>query len=178
MVEKAIKFATKMHEGQVRKGTTRPYIEHPLEVGRLVSEMTSDEEIISAAYLHDTVEDCNVTVEELEELFSPRVAHLVAQESEDKKRSWQERKQGTIDRLRNEPMDVRLIAMADKLSNIRDIERDYPEEGEAFWNRFSMKSKECIGWYYKGLKESLREGLSDTKQYQEYKEICERIFGE
>lgn len=178
MVERAIEFATKMHEGQLRKGTQRPYIEHPLEVGRLVSEMTSDEEIISAAYLHDTVEDCGVTVEQLEEMFSPRVAHLVAQESEDKSRTWQERKQGTIDRLREAPEDVRLIALADKLSNIRDIERDYPEEGENFWNRFSMKSKERIGWYYKGLKESLREGLRDTKQYQEYATICERVFGE
>ena len=58
MVQKAIDFATKVHEGQYRKGTDRPYIVHPMEVGKIVSTMTQDEEIISAAILHDTIEDC------------------------------------------------------------------------------------------------------------------------
>ena len=48
MVQKAIDFATKVHEGQYRKGTDRPYIVHPMEVGKIVSTMTQDEEIISA----------------------------------------------------------------------------------------------------------------------------------
>ena len=101
MVERAIAFATKAHEGQFRKGTTRPYIVHPLEVGRIVATMTDDEEIISAAILHDTVEDCEgVTVERLTREFSDRVANLVAQESEDKSKSWYERKSATIERLR------------------------------------------------------------------------------
>ena len=59
VIEKAIMFATQAHEGQVRKGTDRPYIVHPLEVGRIVASMTEDEEIISAAILHDTIEDCD-----------------------------------------------------------------------------------------------------------------------
>ena len=58
MIERAIAFATRAHEGQFRKGTTRPYIVHPLEVGEIVASMTDDEEIISAAILHDTIEDC------------------------------------------------------------------------------------------------------------------------
>ena len=58
MINKAIEFATKAHEGQMRKGTKRPYIVHPMEVGDIVSSMTRDEEIISAAVLHDTIEDC------------------------------------------------------------------------------------------------------------------------
>lgn len=65
VIEKAIMFATQAHEGQVRKGTDRPYIVHPLEVGRIVASMTEDEEIISAAILHDTIEDCEEITEEV-----------------------------------------------------------------------------------------------------------------
>ena len=58
MIEKAMKFATRAHEGQFRKGTQRPYIVHPVEVSEIVAEMTDDEDVICAAVLHDTIEDC------------------------------------------------------------------------------------------------------------------------
>lgn len=94
MVDRAIEFATKVHDGQFRKGTKRPYIVHPIEVGDIVSSMTHDEEVISAAILHDTVEDCkDVTVEKIAEMFSARVAFFVAQESEDKSRSWKKERE-------------------------------------------------------------------------------------
>lgn len=79
MIDKAREFATKAHDGQFRKGTKRPYIVHPIEVGDIVSTMTTDEEVISAAILHDTIEDCEgVTERMLAELFSARVAGMVA----------------------------------------------------------------------------------------------------
>ena len=65
MIDRAIEFATKAHKGQYRKGTKRPYIVHPMEVGEIVSSMTTDEEIISAAILHDTIEDCKGITEEV-----------------------------------------------------------------------------------------------------------------
>ena len=84
MINKAIEFATRAHAGQFRKGTRRPYIVHPIEVGDIVSTMTKDEEIISAAVLHDTIEDCaGVSRELLAEEFSERVAGIVAQEIQD-----------------------------------------------------------------------------------------------
>ena len=74
MINKAIEFATRAHAGQFRKGTRRPYIVHPIEVGDIVSTMTQDEEIISAAVLHDTIEDCEgVSREILARKFSERV---------------------------------------------------------------------------------------------------------
>ena len=74
MINKAIEFATRAHAGQFRKGTSRPYIVHPIEVGDIVSTMTKDEEIISAALLHDTIEDCQgitreVLAQEFQESF-------------------------------------------------------------------------------------------------------------
>ena len=178
MVARAIAFATKAHEGQFRKGTKRPYIVHPLEVGEIVATLTFDEEIISAALLHDTIEDCQgITREVLAREFSERVAALVAQESEDKSKTWFERKSHTIEHLKYAPYEVRMIGLADKLSNIRDIDRDYPVMGEELWNRFRMKDKEIIGWYYKGIMEALSEAFQGVDAYEEYCRLVEKNFG-
>ena len=179
MIEKAIAFATQAHEGQVRKGTSRPFIQHPLEVGKIVASMTEDEEVISAAILHDTIEDCeSVTEEMLCERFTPRVASLVALESEDKSKTWMERKGATIAHLKVAPREIQMIGLADKLSNMRDIDRDYPECGEELWNRFRMKDKQVIGWYYKSIRESLKDAMDGTEAYREYCELVGKNFGE
>ena len=172
-------FATEAHAGQMRKGTKRPYIVHPKEVAEIVATMTDDEEIIAAAWLHDTIEDCeNVTGEILQAKFGNRVAAIVIQESEDKSKSWMERKGHTITQLNTEPREVQLVALGDKLSNIRDIDRDYPVVGEKLWERFRMKDKQIIGWYYKGVQDSLRKLLGHTEAYKEYSDLVDKIFGE
>ena len=178
MIQRAIAFATKAHDGQLRKGTMRPYILHPLEVGVIVARMTEDEEVISAAILHDTIEDCEgVTAQMIEQMFSKRVAELVQKESEDKSKTWMERKGATIQHLKVAEREVQMIGLADKLSNIRDIDRDYPECGEELWQRFRMKDKETIGWYYKGVEEALRKSFSEVPVYIEYRSLVEKIFG-
>lgn len=177
MIDKAIEFATKAHEGQFRKGTKRPYIVHPVEVGDIVSGMTRDEEVISAALLHDTIEDCEgVTQRVLAQEFSERVAWMVAQESENKSLSWMDRKKSTIERLRNAPREVKMIGLADKLSNMRDIDRDYPVYGEELWNRFRMKDKNTIGWYYKGIRDVLEPEFAGIDAYEEYCRLIRKNF--
>ncbi len=176
MINRAIEFATKAHEGQFRKGTKRPYIVHPIEVADIVSTMTKDEEVIAAAVLHDTIEDCGVTKDELAELFSDRVAELVARESEDKSKSWMERKSTTIENLKTAPTDIRMIEMADKLSNMRDIDRDYPMYGEDLWDRFNMKDKDTIGWYYKSIRDVLKDEFSGVPAFEEYCRLIEKNF--
>lgn len=179
MFQEAVEFATKAHEGQVRKGTKKPYIVHPLEVAEIVADMTSDEEIRSAAVLHDTIEDCTgVTEEVLRSHFGERVAALVAGESEDKSKTWEERKGTTIRRLKTESRDLQIIALADKLSNMRDIDRDYPVLGENLWMQFRMHSKQAIGWYYKGIKEALRDQFQDVPAFQEYCRLVRKHFGD
>ena len=177
MVDRAIAFATKAHEGQLRKGTQRPYIVHPIEVGDIVSTMTRDEEIISAAILHDTIEDCEgITKEILAQEFSERVANMVAQESEDKSKSWIERKTATIKHLGDAPIEVKMIGLADNLSNMRDINRDYPVCGEELWLRFRMQSKSMIGWYYKGIQFVLHDTFKGVAAYEEYCNLVEKNF--
>lgn len=179
VIEKAIQFATAAHEGQVRKGTTRPFIIHPLEVGKIVMSMTTDEEVISAAILHDTIEDCEgITKEQIASVFTERVAELVAQESEDKTKTWMERKSQTIEHLKHAPIEIQMIGLADKLSNMRDIDRDYLECGEELWNRFRMKDKKIIGWYYKSIRDSLEHSMKDMDAYKEYCALIMKNFEE
>ncbi|SHJ68712.1 HD domain-containing protein [Hespellia stercorisuis] len=179
MINEAIVFATKAHAGQFRKGTMRPYIVHPVEVGDIVSSMTMDEEVRCAAVLHDTIEDCEwVTEDVICREFGPRVANIVVQESEDKSKSWTERKTNTIQHIKEAPWEVQMIALADKLSNMRDIDRDYPVLGDELWNRFRMKDKDTIGWYYKGVRDALKDSFSDQPAYREYCQLVEKNFGE
>ena len=177
MLNEAVEFATKAHEGQFRKGTKRPYIVHPIEVADIVTTMTRDPEVICAAVLHDTIEDCaGVTKETLEDRFGERVAMLVDCESEDKSKSWEERKSTTIRRLRTAPREVQMIGLADKLSNMRDIHRDYPVFGENLWMRFRMQSKAAMGWYYKSIRDVLKS-FQGTAAYEEYCALVEEHFG-
>ena len=176
MVQEAIDFATKVHEGQYRKGTDRPYIVHPMEVGKIVSTMTQDEEIISAAILHDTIEDTGVTYEDLKQEFGTRVADLVAAESEDKSKTWIERKGHTLEHLKTASQAEKILTMADKLSNIRSMARDYLLVGEELWQRFNMKDREKQAWYYTSMIDLLKD-LNETPEYQEYVRLCGKVFG-
>ena len=93
------------------------YKRQPMETAVIVSAFTDDEEIIAAALLHDVMEDAGVTREELEDKFGSRVADLVVDESEDKSRSWQERKTRTVRHLCTASRDIKILALGDKLSN-------------------------------------------------------------
>ena len=177
LVEKAYHFAEKAHAGQLRK-SGEPYFVHPLTVAGILAKLMLDAPTIAAGLLHDTVEDCEgVTVEGLAKEFSDRVASLVAQESEDKSKSWYERKSATIERLRTASYEVKLIGLADKLSNIRGIAMDYKEIGEEVWKKFRMKDKAIIGWYYKVIQEALKSEFAVMPAYEEYCELVEKTFG-
>ena len=133
---RAVEFAERKHAGQFRKGTEIPYITHPLEVMDIVSGLTEDEEVRAAAVLHDTLEDTDTAKEELVLNFGQRVADLVEAESENKREdrpaaeTWMIRKQETIRHLGKAGTDVRMIALGDKLSNVRAMSRDYKIQRE------------------------------------------------
>ena len=175
MIKEAARFAAKAHEGAVRKGSHLPYIVHPMEVAMVVSAMTDDVEVIAAAYLHDVIEDANVTYEKLKETFGTRVADLVQTESEDKTRTWKERKQATIDRLKDATYEEKVIAFADKLSNLRSTAADYLVVGDEIWQKFHEKDKRMHAWYYKSLREHFQE-FEAYPFYQEYCLVWEYVF--
>lgn len=181
ILNKAIVFATNVHSGQFRKSTDIPYILHPLEAAAIVGTMTTDEEILAAAVLHDVVEDTDTTVEQVRELFGDRVARLVASESENKREdlpaesTWKIRKEETLQHLKTAPTEVKMITLGDKLSNIRAIYRDHVSLGDAVWDRFNQKDPKEHHWYYQSIADYMPE-LSDFAAYKEYVELIQKTF--
>jgi len=149
----AIELAARAHHHQVRKGTEIPYIVHPLAVASMLIRIKTPEPVVIAALLHDVLEDTPVTVEEILGQFGPDVADLVAAVSEpDKSASWEDRKSHTIEYLEKHANDdVLIVALADKLDNIRAIREGLESHGEIFWARFN-RPREKQKWYYQRLK--------------------------
>lgn len=181
ILNKAIVFATNVHSGQFRKSTDIPYILHPLEAAAIVGTMTTDDEILAAAVLHDVVEDTDTTVEQVLELFGDRVARLVASESENKREdlpaesTWKIRKAETLQHLKTAPTEVKMITLGDKLSNIRAIYRDHVSLGDEVWNRFNQKDPNQHHWYYQSIADCMPE-LSNFEAYKEYVELIQKTF--
>ena len=181
LLDRAIIFAVKAHHNTERRGKGFPYIVHPMEAVEIVATITSDQELLAAAVLHDTIEDTNVTVEELRAEFGDRIANLVHAESDQftegvsEEDSWHDRKQAAIDRLASAPHDAKIVALGDKLSNMRAIARDYAIKGDALWQIFHVTDKTQHEWHYRGLAASLSE-LSDTFAYKEFVSLINHVF--
>ena len=90
--------------------------------------------------------------------------------------SWHQRKQAAIDRLAAASHDAKIVALGDKLSNMRAISRDYSVMGDALWNIFHAKDPKDHEWHYRGLAKSLEE-LRDTFAYQEFERLINQVFG-
>ena len=174
--DKAVCFAVEKHSGQTRKLSSAPYVLHPLEVASIVGTMTDDKETLAACVLHDTIEDTDTTFEEIVEHFGRRVALLVMTETEDKRpdkppaATWELRKEETLLILKNtKEIDVKMLWLGDKLSNLRSYARQYRLEGNDLWNRFHQKDPRRQLWYH----ERILECLSDLKGYPAYQEFVE-----
>ena len=161
----AVKYATFWHRHQVRKSTDLTYILHPLGVASLVLEAGGNEDEAIAALLHDVPEDCGgqVMVEEIEALFGPRVAEIVAGcsdtlvEDRENKPDWRVRKRGHIDEIRNSSdKGLHLVTAADKLHNARAIVTDLQNQGSSVWTRFNADQEDIL-WYYDSMLDVLAQ---------------------
>lgn len=181
LLDRAIVFAVKAHAGTERRGKGFPYIVHPMEAMEIVSTMTADQELLAAAALHDVVEDTPCTEEDIRAEFGDRIASLVAAESDtfeegvSEEDSWHSRKRAAIERLARAPHDAKIVALGDKLSNMRAIARDYAVQGDALWNLFHAKDPADHEWHYRGLANALRE-LSDTFAFKEFESLINQVF--
>lgn len=179
--ERALEFAMKAHRGQVRKGSTVPYIVHPIETALIVMTLSDDQDVIIAALFHDIIEDTKYGAKEIEMAFGTRVAELVQAESENKRRgqdasaTWKIRKQEFIDSLPDKPKEEKIIALADKLSNMRATYQGFRKNGEKFWERFHEKRKEMHAWYYRSIAEGLKE-FEHTDAWKELDGLIRKVF--
>ena len=140
---KAVHFAASKHSKQKRKGEEgTPYINHPIEVAVLIGEVggVTDEQVLIAAVLHDTIEDTDTTSEDIESLFGKRVLGLVLEVTDDKSLPKQERKQRQVEHAPELTPEATLIKIADKISNINGIIHSPP----ANWTH--QRKKEYLEW--------------------------------
>ena len=175
----AIRMAAQAHDGASRKGSRRPYILHLMETVSIVGTMTDDEDILAAAMLHDVLEDTGVTEEEMRETVGSHVTDLVLALSENKRReqdpveTWKIRKQESVEKLLAERrLEVKMIVLGDKLSNMRAISRDYSLMGDKLWQNFNNQNKAEQGWYY----QAMTDALQDLNNYPVWHELANLVW--
>jgi guanosine-3',5'-bis(diphosphate) 3'-pyrophosphohydrolase len=127
---RAVAFAARKHREQRRKGRSgTPYINHPVQVASLLAGAGHiDGALLCAAVLHDVVEDTETTPDELRAAFGTEVAALVAEVTDDRTLSSAERKQRQVEKARSMSPRARLIKLADKIDNVRDVAHDPPPD--------------------------------------------------
>ena len=175
-VDLALEVAAKAHRHQLRKGTDVPYIAHVCGVALILARAGCAEDVLVAGILHDTVEDTDLTLADIERDFGSDVAAIVAGCTEDKSLPWQDRKRHTIEMLRDASPEVRLVTCADKLHNARSILAERRRGmGEQVWERF-REGKALQEWYYRGLAESLSG--QNGSLFQEFRNAVDDLFGD
>lgn len=125
LILRAAAFARRAHEGQRRKYTARPYIEHPARVaGRVAAHPRATEAMVAAAFLHDVVEDTPHTLDEIEAEFGPVVSRLVGEltnPSKGSKAPRKARKQADLVHLATVSREAKIIKLLDRIDNLRDM---------------------------------------------------------
>ena len=173
LLDTAIEIAACAHRDQLRKGTDVPYIAHCYGVGLILARAGYDEEVIAAGILHDTVEDTDVTLEQVRETFGARVADIVRGCSEpDKDLPWEVRKRHTIEQLPTASIEVRAVTCADKLHNARSIQADL-RAGHDVWARFNSGREQQV-WYYRELAEVFRR--QEGELFQSFADLVDEVF--
>jgi len=174
----ALLYASQVHGGQVRKGTTIPYVSHLLGVASLVIEDGGTEDEAIGALLHDAAEDQGgqARIDDIALRFGPAVAAIVDGLSDSlatPKPPWIERKRGYLARLENESPAVIRVSIADKLHNARRIVRDVESLGPSTWQRFNATPPE-IAWYHRACL-GVFERRSTSSLVGEYATLVARL---
>ena len=173
-LEDAIIFAMNAHKGQVRKGKNTPYIFHPLEALFIAKSLTSNTNVLMASVLHDVIEDTAYSYDDIVNNFGKEVANIINYESEDKMEdkspedTWKIRKIRQLSILRNAPYEAKVVCLADKLANMREIYSDYAVIGDELFKRFNNKNKSEQAWYYTEFANILKDEFNGTRAYEEY----------
>lgn len=172
LVMRAAAYAAEVHRGDLRKGTTIPYLAHLWSVAALVLEYGGDDEQVAAALLHDVAEDHGgaTKIDEIRERFGPGVARLVEALSDslvdtdagEVKPPWRQRKQQYVEHLADVDERVALVSACDKLHNARAIIADLRTVGSDLWDRFTVKDPADHQWYYGSLRMVLTDKIPEA----------------
>lgn len=160
---KTINLASQLHDGQHRRDAEKtPYISHLVGAALLVSSVTTDEDIIAAALMHDSLEDVpDYTYEDLAEDCGERVAEIVKNVTEDKSLPYAERKRAYLEHLQNSDADSVLVSVADKIHNALSFE--------------NMEDKHKHNGHFIIYAEVLKIAKSKIPQDHKYYPLVERL---
>jgi GTP diphosphokinase / guanosine-3',5'-bis(diphosphate) 3'-diphosphatase len=139
----ALAFAADKHRKQRRKDPeASPYINHPITLAQVLAKEAriTNPTVLAAAILHDTIEDTETTYEELRDRFGKKIAGIVREVSDDKTLSKVDRKRLQIEHAKDLSRAARLVKLADKISNVRDIASNPP----AHWHL--ERRREYFDW--------------------------------
>lgn len=152
-VEQAIKAACVLHQDQLRKGLVQiPYIAHLIGALMIVRDYTTDEDILVATLLHDTLEDSDYTPEEMKDDFGETVTEIVLSVTEpqyrdDEKLVWQEKKDAYVKQLKKASEASLMVAAADKIHNFRSMVDEYHGDRERFKRDFGNNGEQRLEFY-------------------------------
>jgi guanosine-3',5'-bis(diphosphate) 3'-pyrophosphohydrolase len=139
---RALAFSAEKHTKQRRKDIDKtPYINHPISLANILAQRwVIDENVLCAAILHDTIEDTETTVDELQEHFGEKITSIVLEVTDDKSLEKSVRKQKQVEHAATISHEAKLVKLADKIANITDIINTPPED----WSR--DRKKEYFEW--------------------------------
>lgn len=149
-VEQAIRAACILHQDQLRKGAVPiPYISHLMAVTLIVADYTRDEATLTAALLHDTLEDTDYTAEEMIEDFGVEVTEIVRALTEpthqgERRLSWLEKKRAYAKQLKAGPHEALIIAAADKAHHYRSLIDEYHGDIDRYHRDFGNRDEDRL----------------------------------
>ena len=157
IIEKAKEFAVRAHDGQVRKGAAQePYTVHLEEVARLAAGFGAGEAVIAAAWLHDTVEDCDVSAGDLRAIFGDQIAGLVMELTDDKSLAAWDRKKLQVANAPRKSAGAALLKICDKMSNVRSVAETPPLD-------WSMERRNAYLIWAEEVVAALPDGADDAR---------------
>ena len=182
-ISAAIIVSARAHEGQYRKGSTNPYVEHPFSVALITQKYIDDEAVFIAALLHDILEDVSEKKYSHNDMlhdFGADILGLVEDVTEPyitepTEEAWLERKQGYINHLA-EVNDIRplIVSTADKIHNMSEIIREYENVGTKVWDFFNVDRKREI-WFYESVLAVLKEKVIPQEAIEDYEEKLNKL---
>ena len=177
LIAAAEALARRAHAGEMRKDATTPYITHPLNVAGILARYGAGAEAVAAGLLHDTIEDTDVTGNDIERTCTATVRELVEEASEpDKSLSWHARKTHTIGTMAERSHQARLVIAADKLDNVNSIGREIARDGEAAWKQMFKTGRDDQAWYYTTMAAKLNAHAHPL--FSELRAAVAEVFGE
>jgi hypothetical protein len=174
IMSRAEALAERAHEGQTRGHGKEdvPYIEHPREIAERLKEIEGqDAEVVAAAYLHDAVEDTDLTVEEIAQATTPRVAELVEALTDTYTKenypdlNRRQRKMKYREKLRKAPREAKMIKLLDRISNLNDMKGADPKFQRLYAKESELLLSEALEGTDEKLEEELRKAIGQVQRW-------------